>query len=205
MNLNDDESRMLTHIQNLVGKDKAEAFIGAVSNPAAGDRLPSVLQFLAGEGFGDDAVIAVVYALADPAFVGASATVEEIQGVAIPAQGSGGSRARTAKSDGSERNEGARGGAVRSPPGQARHAYAKTTGLGSPGREVWFIRERRRVGPERTGRTRDPGDQRPRCVQHSRYGNCGQARPRRAHGQKSADWRAYPYPGKDRREVSPGE
>jgi DNA-binding protein HU-beta len=81
MNLNDDESRMLTHVQNLVGKDITEAFIAAVSNPAAGDRLPSVLRFLAGEGFGDDVVIAAVWALADPAFVGANATLEGIQGV----------------------------------------------------------------------------------------------------------------------------
>ena len=45
------------------------------------------LQFLAAESFSDDVVIAVVLALADPAFEAATATLEEIQGLAYLLKG----------------------------------------------------------------------------------------------------------------------
>jgi DNA-binding protein HU-beta len=87
MSLSRDENAMLTNIQNLVGRDKMEGFVAALRNPAIGDRLSAVLQFLATEGFTDEVVIAVVQALADPAFDVANATLDEIKGIAYVLKG----------------------------------------------------------------------------------------------------------------------
>jgi DNA-binding protein HU-beta len=82
MSLSGDENAMLAQIQELAGKDKTEAFVAALRNPAAGDRLSAVLQFLAAEAFPDEVIIALVFALADPAFCAADAELEAIQGIA---------------------------------------------------------------------------------------------------------------------------
>jgi hypothetical protein len=39
MSLSRDENSMLTHIQNLIGRDKMKGFVAALRNPAIGDRL----------------------------------------------------------------------------------------------------------------------------------------------------------------------
>jgi DNA-binding protein HU-beta len=87
MSLSHDENAMLTHIQNLIGRGKMQGFVAALRNPAMGDRLSAVLEFLAAEGFTDEVVIAVVQALADPGFDAANATLEEIKGIAYVLKG----------------------------------------------------------------------------------------------------------------------
>jgi DNA-binding protein HU-beta len=87
MSLKDDADGILTRIERLAGKEKTEAFVAAMRDPAAGDRLPAVLQFLADESFSDEVIIAVVLSLADPAFYAATATLEEIQGIAYLLKG----------------------------------------------------------------------------------------------------------------------
>jgi len=87
MSLSRDENAKLTHIQNLIGRDKMKGFVAALRNPAIGDRLSAFLQFLAAEGFTDEVVIAVALALADPAFDAANATLEEIKGIAYVLKG----------------------------------------------------------------------------------------------------------------------
>ena len=71
------ESAMLAHIQNLIGRDKVEAFVAALRNPATGDRLSAFLQFLAAEGFTDDVLIAVVLVLAESVHSGLQAVFPE--------------------------------------------------------------------------------------------------------------------------------
>lgn len=87
MSLTGHESAMLAHIQKLIDRDKMEGFVAALRNPAIGDRLSAVLQFLAAEGFTDEVLIAVAVTLADPAFDAANATLDAIKGIAYVLKG----------------------------------------------------------------------------------------------------------------------
>lgn len=88
MSLTDDQLAKLMAIHDLVGKDRAEAFMEVMKNSSRGDRLGSILQFIIDASLSSEVVTVLVTDLIDdPAFDLRNASDSETKGLAHMIQG----------------------------------------------------------------------------------------------------------------------